>query len=304
MDSQEIKRLIQSLHLPAVGIAPASIPVPPPSYTNTALCPLAAGQGKERYQPIRLLPSCRSVIVILFPYFTGMEKESNLSLYCRSIDYHLIIQTYLHRIESLLHHAYPLCETRSLVDSSPLDERWLAYQAGLGFFGDNHFLIHPTYGSYCFIASVLTSLPLKADAPLPLSCRHCGRCLHTCPGHCFQNGTYTYERCKSFLTQKKGSLTPPEIAIIQKTPLIFGCDECQLVCPHNQDMPLTPISEFYEDRRITLTAEELQNLSNRQFRQAFGNRAFAWRGKQILLRNMGYLFSYHPGNRETTDTAT
>lgn len=297
MNSHDIKAFARTQHLDAVGIVPAHIPLPPPEYFSSPLCPLAAGHGNERYLPARLLPSCRSVIVIIFPYFTGLSEKSNLSMYCRSLDYHTIVSGYLHGIEKWLHDLVPDCETLSIIDTSPLDDRWLAYQAGLGFFGDNHCFINETYGSYCFIGSILTSLELTPDVPHANECRHCGRCAAGCPGQCFHNGSYHYETCKSFLTQKKGGLTPPEIAVIQKTPLVFGCDECQRVCPHNQAVSPTPLPEFYADRLLMLHGEEFAGLSNRQFQQAYSTRAFAWRGKRILLRNCGYLQSLKPGEQ-------
>lgn len=291
MNSLPLKAFAKTLGLDAVGIAPAVLPAPPPAYQQSPLCPLAAGVGSERYEPVRLLPSCQSVVVILFPYYVDAGEESNLSLYCRPADYHLIVRSYLDKITAFITADEPAADCRCIIDTSPLDERWLAYQSGLGFFGDNHCFIHEKYGSYCFIGAILTSLPLTPDTPRPdAACCHCGRCAVSCPGHCFTaDGRYDYSRCKSFLTQKKGSLTLPEIAILKKTPLIFGCDECQRVCPHNQHLPPTPIREFHADRLLTLDAAMLSPLSNRQFQQAYGTRAFAWRGKKILLRNLEYL---------------
>lgn len=285
MNSQAIKDFAKTLHLDAVGIAPAQLPLPPAAYRQSPLCPLASGTGMERYSPQRLLPSCQAIIVILFPYYIGPEAEGNVSLYCRSLDYHSIVHQYLEKIESFLRAAVPEIETRSIIDTSPLDDRWLAYQSGLGFFGDNHCFIHDRYGSYCFIGSILTSLPLEPDAPQVRECLHCGQCQARCPGRCFHDGRYDYRLCKSFLTQKKGSLSLPELQVLQQTPLLFGCDECQRHCPHNKDIVATPLPEFYENRLLTLHRNDISALSNRQFQTQYGTRAFAWRGKKILLRN-------------------
>lgn len=295
MNRTDIVAFLHSLQLDAVGIVPADVPLPPPSYTTSPLCPLAAGTGRERYEPCRLLPSCQSIIVILFPYYTGPE-HGNLSRYSRSRDYHTIVQNYLQRIEDFLHHHEGTCETLPIIDTSVLDDRWLAYQGGLGFFGDNHCFINDRYGSYCFIGSILTSLPLEADESLTKECHHCGRCAAACPGHCFHDGIYDYQYCKSFLTQKKGSITLPEIEVIQKTPLIWGCDVCQDVCHHNQGIAQTPLPEFYEDRLVSLRTEDIESLSNKQFQRTFGTRAFAWRGKKILLRNLAYMEDLQPRN--------
>ena len=341
MNSLHIKQFIYQLGIPCVGIAPGQFPAPPPPARP---CPLAAGQGAERYEPERLLSPCRSIIVMLFPYYVADPPTANLSLYCRSTDYHLLIRRYLQTVEAYLHQHYPSCRTLSVADTSPLADRYLAYLAGLGFIGDNDCFIHERYGSYCFIGSILTTLPLTPDTPLHRECYHCGACRHACPGHCFDGADYDYRLCKSYLTQKKGSLslpeievlrktplifgcdmcqavcphnaeipeTPlndfkenrlcksyltqkkgslslPEIEVLRKTPLIFGCDMCQAVCPHNAEIPETPLNDFKENRIYTLSHEAIASLSNREFQRKYGNRAFAWRGKKILLRNMEYL---------------
>lgn len=161
MTSQDIKDFAKTLGLDAVGIASAALSLPPASYEQSPLCPLAAGTGRERYTPTAVLPSCQSVIVVLFPYYTGDSATSNLSLYCRPRDYHLIAQAYLERITAYIHEKEPTAATTCVVDTSILADRWLAYQSGLGFFGDNHCFITEKYGSYCFIGSILTSLPLR-----------------------------------------------------------------------------------------------------------------------------------------------
>lgn len=295
MDRQKIKNFIHSLGLSCTGIAPAILPIPT---AKENICPLAAGQGAERYLPKALLPGCQSVIVVLFPYYAGDEGTHNISLYAQGEDYHWVIMTYLEKIRDFLETACPDSHHVCCADTSPLVDRWLAYQAGLGYFGDNYCFINPTYGSYCFIGSVLTTIDLTADVPLETDCGHCGACRTACLGSCLDGDVFHYEQCKSYLTQKKGSLTPPEISIIRKTPLIYGCDECQQVCPHNRDIPLTPLPEFRQSRLTWLAREDIALLSNRQFQAAYGKRAFAWRGKKILLRNMAYT-----GQSEALDQA-
>lgn len=285
----ELKAFAATLGLDCIGIAPAQLPYPEP--LPAAICPLAAGQGEERYAPTSLLPHCQSVIVILFPYYTGQDGQANVARYCRCHDYHSIVHDYLERISAYLRDHYPPHECLPIVDTAPLSDRWLAYQAGLGFYGDNHCFINERYGSYCFIGSILTTLPFEPDAPVQQECHHCGACHRACPGQCFAGRAYDYNRCKSYLTQKKGSFTLPEIDIMTKTPLIWGCDVCQDVCPHNQHIAMTPINEFYRNRLSFLSKEHLENLSNKQFQQAFGMRAFAWRGKKTLLRNIACLES-------------
>jgi epoxyqueuosine reductase QueG len=97
--------------------------------------------------------------------------------------------------------------------------------------------------------------------------------------------TINPKRCKSYLTQKKGSLTQDEKDIIRKTPLIWGCDVCQDVCPHNKSMQATAMEEFRTDLVNSIDIDELKRLSNREFRKKYGNRSFSWRGRDVLIRN-------------------
>ncbi len=288
IETTSLKAFAASLHLDCLGIAPAQLPIPPQT-GDIPICPLAAGQGPERYMPLSVLPECQSIIVILFPYYGGRDLHANLSQYCRCYDYHPVVHRYLDRIISYLTAHYPDSRHKAIVDTSPLADRWLAYEAGLGFYGDNHCFFNDTYGSYFFIGSILTTIPFQPDTPTAKECLHCGACHAACPGQCFSSGTYDYQLCKSYLTQKKGSFTLPEQKVMAKTPLIFGCDVCQDVCPLNKTVPLTPLPEVQQDRIAFLSREELESLSNKQFQKAFGMRAFAWRGKKTLLRNMDCL---------------
>lgn len=169
-------------------------------------------------------------------------------------------------------------------DTSPLADRYMAYLAGLGIFGKNRALINPIWGSYTNIGTLLTNLDLPPDKPMVGTCMSCNRCIQSCPGQSLGGKEFRYQTCKSYLTQKKGELPDDEVAIIQKSPLLWGCDICQDVCPHNRNVPMTPIKEF---RRIApyIKPDELEPMTNRQFKEAFGHRAFAWRGKATLWRN-------------------
>lgn len=288
MVNQRVADFIHSLGLDEFGIAPAQLDG---STDTNEICPIFPVQAHELFEPKRLLPGCQSIIVVLFPYYFHDTTASNLSLHSRSIDYHLIVHSYLDRIASFLKAQWPHSASHCIVDTSPLSDRWLAYKAGLGFFGENTFLINEKYGSYCFIGSVLTTIPFEPDVPQQKECLHCKACVTACPGHCLKNNSYTYKTCKSYLTQKKGDLTAQEIEIIRKTPYIYGCDECQRVCPHNKGIAETPIAEFKENRFQYLTSANIEDLTNKEFKEHYGNRSFAWRGKRILLRNIDYLQS-------------
>lgn len=159
MDKENLKAFCGGLGLTEVGIAPGRLPVPDPL---PEVCPLAAGKGPERYDLARLLPGCRAAVVVLFPYFLAPVEESNLSLYCQLTDYHKVVPLYLEKIAGWLQAQAPASQQMVIVDTSPLAERDLAVQSGVGFLGDNGCLINDTYGSWCFVGAVLTHPALGA----------------------------------------------------------------------------------------------------------------------------------------------
>lgn len=163
-------------------------------------------------------------------------------------------------------------------DNSPYHDRLLAYHAGLGVIGRNTCLIHPVYGSYVFIGYIVCeSLDLAPDKPLSGGCIGCGKCRTACHGNALQAEEIQIERCASHITQKKGDLSETEQSILLNNPLIWGCDTCQEVCPHNHSIPVTPILEFRQSLLPFLTQEDLLPLSGREFRARYRQRAFSWR---------------------------
>lgn len=298
IQSDDIKREAEKLRLDACGIASLDgMARLRDRLAEAGPVPFASENIEERLGADALLPGARSAIVLLFPYKPAAPEVGNIALYARPRDYHRINHTYLRTLSETLTALSPGAQFYPLVDTSPLVDRWLAWQAGLGFYGKNHCLIHPKYGSFFTIGALLTTLPLAPDTPLASRCGDCRRCIDACPGKALSERGFHPWRCKSYLTQKKEALSPEEAAIVKKTPLIFGCDACQLCCPWNQHAAPSPLPEMQENRIPTLTEEELSNLSNRAFERAYKDYAFAWRGKKILLRNLHLI----KNNKKETD---
>lgn len=227
-----------------------------------------------------------SAIVCLFPYFSGYHN-GNLSVYAYMRDYHIIIREKLEKIAGFIKSLDESIQCECFVDIGPNIDRKLAYRAGLGFYGKNNMLINSDLGSYFFIGYVRASLKLEADLPLEQNCMNCGKCIESCPGNALENG-FCISRCASHISQKKGELTIEEKEILKKTGLVFGCDTCQKVCPHN-DGKINAMSEFKKDLMFNIDIEDIKNISGKEFMRKYKDRAFSWRGRSVILRNLEIL---------------
>lgn len=223
-------------------------------------------------------PKACSVIVCAFPYYTDRTIPGNLCLYARVPDYHLVVRQLLNPVCKALEAAFPANRFVCFTDVSALPERTCGLRAGLGVIGKNGLLIHPQYGSFFVLGEIVTDLPLPPNRPLPGGCQNCGRCLRACPGGALSENGFQEERCLSFISQRKGTLTAQEEALMRQNRLVWGCDRCQLVCPHNANLLETPIAAFREHIEPTVTEENLSRLRK--------DRAFGYRSKALMLRNL------------------
>ncbi len=225
----------------------------------------------------------KSAVCCLFPYYVNDGKNTNISMYARGIDYHILAKE---KLSALLSPFTKNFEIR--VDIGPVDNTEVAYKSGLGVIGKNRLLINDALGSYFFIGYALTDLEIEPDTPISGSCLNCNRCILACTGGALSFDGFDITKCASHISQKKGELSEDEIKILKKSKLIWGCDTCQEVCPMNK-VPLLAMAEFKTDRIPYLKKEDIENLSNREFNEKFSGRAFTWRGKAVLLRNMELL---------------
>ncbi|WBW97870.1 tRNA epoxyqueuosine(34) reductase QueG [Oceanirhabdus sp. W0125-5] len=244
---------------------------------------------EKRINPRLTMEDCKSIIVGVFPYYKKSSEESNLAKYTQGVDYHFVINDMMNLLGDKIGEEVENFKYMSFTDSGPLVDRYVAYKAGLGFWGVNGHIINEKYGSYILIGYMLTNKEFKEyNTPLENgSCMRCMRCVKVCPGGAIK-GDYDINplKCKSYITQKKEELTCEEENILRKSHVIFGCDICQDVCPHNKNIEETHIAEFSEDLIRKITEDEINELSNKKFRKIYGRRAFGWRGRKILERNM------------------
>jgi epoxyqueuosine reductase len=250
---------------------------------NKVVPPFAENDLNKRINPFLIMEKAKSIIVILSSYHTNSNGE--ISEYARGKDYHIVLKEQMRRLINVLEkNGYAGID---FCDTGPLNERYLAYCAGLGFLGKNGFLINETYGSYTFIGYIITDCMLEAGEPMRKSCMGCEKCIQACPGGALSENGVDAQKCVSYLTQKNGHLTSEERDIIYKGGSVWGCDICQQVCPHNKYAEYSDIYAF-SDNLISYYRPN-ERISGRKFKKMYKERAFAWRGKQVLERNYGII---------------
>ncbi len=251
------------------------------------------GSLEKAVDPSLTLEDAKSVIVCLFPYYCGTADDANLSKYAYSLDYHIIVREKLEMVGMFLQTNIQGFNYKAFADNGPLAERYLAYKAGLGFYGINNHIITDKYGSYVFIGYLINNYPFEPDKPQNRTCYQCLNCVKKCPGQCIL-GDFTIDsfKCRSYITQKKEELTGEDIEILKRHHLIWGCDVCQDVCSHNENVKETIIKEFKQNLKYKIEYEELKQISNKEFLRRYRDRAFSWRGKGVLQRNYEIIHGY------------
>ena len=206
----------------------------------------------------------------------------------RPSDYHKILLKRIKALEARLHAQFGSFEARAYVDTGPVVERALATAAGLGWTGKNTCLIHPTLGSYGFLAVLLTSLAVEEEEALtvPDRCGSCRRCLEACPtGALIAPYRMDATRCISYLTiEHRGPIAPERMEAMGRQ--VFGCDICQDVCPWNRKAPLSADPELAARAELVNPALDwLAALEETEFERRFNGSPVRRAGFLGLRRN-------------------
>lgn len=247
---------------------------------------------KRKYLLDRVGISSGSVVVFTVPYLSeASNAKKNISAYAAPLDYHLFFDRLFSDLTAALKSRFPEFEFAGFSDHSPIDEIHAAARAGLGVIGKNHLLITEKYSSYVFIGALFTTAELPSHATDIAYCISCGRCAAACPVG------LDARLCLSALTQKKGTLFPEEAAIIARHGSAWGCDICQQVCPYTvsaikNKTIFSNIPFFNNDLMPYITSEKIKELSE----ERFAERAFSWRGRDVLLRNLSILEGIDDGS--------
>jgi epoxyqueuosine reductase len=240
------------------------------------------------------VPGMRSAVVVALNY-DGTQPEGSVARYARGDDYHRIMWDKLDHLGRWLH-ARTGAATRAFVDTGPVLERDLARRAGLGWFGKNTMLIHPTLGSYFFIGALFCDLELVADPPFEDEhCGTCTRCLDACPTQAFAAPrVLDATRCISYLTiELKGAI--PESLRPAVDDHLYGCDVCQEVCPWNQKFsrPLTEMALRAAPDRVRPDLPALLALDAAEWKRRFGASAITRAKRRGLARNAAVVLGNH-----------
>ena len=202
--------------------------------------------AKLRQDPTQLQPGALTVISVQLPYWptTARPAEAQLSdrdaayvsRYALGRDYHKVIRNRLQSLAKRLSEVAGPFTYRVFTDSAPIKEVALATQAGLGWEG-KHTLALDRQGSWFFLGEILCDLPLPEDSAIAPHCGECTRCIDSCPTSAITAAfRVDARRCISYLTIEHKDVIPVEFrkAIGNR---IYGCDDCQLVCPWNRFTP-------------------------------------------------------------------
>lgn len=245
---------------------------------------------EKRINPRASMENAESIIVCAFPYFVEDVVDSNLSKYCYGMDYHIVVKEKLQQIADYIDSEIEGFQYMIFSDNGPLVDRYLASVSGIGYYGINNNIITDEYGSFVFIGYIINNYYFEPDKKSEKSCVKCGKCITSCPGKAILGDfEMNPKKCLSYVTQKKEDLSEDEKIALKNNKKIFGCDICQDVCPHNISISKTNIKEFKEELIYNLKEEEINNISNKEFRRRYKEKAFSWRGKKIIQRNIEIL---------------
>jgi epoxyqueuosine reductase len=240
-----------------------------------------------------VLPGVKSVICLSTPYFTTPRtldyldepETGDISNYALNLDYHDLIQPRLRQLEAYLVEVFPGCQTKGYVDTGPILEKPLAEKAGLGWIGKHTNLLTEGVGSYYFLSEILVDVALPLSEAAQDHCGTCTACIDICPTRAIV-APYVLDsrKCISYLTIELKGAIPHEFrkAIGNR---IYGCDDCQIVCPWNSFAVATEEPAFKE-REGVKGLIELMELDEEGFRSRFRKSPVKRIKRRGLLRNV------------------
>ena len=224
---------------------------------------------EHRADVTTIVPGAKSVIVCAVAYKNSIsegypaEHRAKVASYALSTDYHTTIKQMLFELSARLKELCPTLSGRCFVDSAPIFEKRYAVEAGLGWIGRQSLLVTPEYGTFVLLGElVITEEVDSYDKPLiSLGCGECRRCMEACPNGAIKERHIDTSRCISCAT-----IESKEESSCELHGWIFGCDECQSVCPYNRKAPHYTNPRFTPRfNPIALSPEWWHNLTKEEF---------------------------------------
>ncbi len=238
-----------------------------------------------RADPSRLLEGCQTIISLAYPYPNARHETEDGYWVARYADpsredYHLRLKKLGEDLSGLIQKVYPGSGTRVCVDSSPILEKSVAWQSGLGFIGKNTLLIIPGHGSYFFLVEILTTVPLQHPIvePMPDQCGACTSCVEACPTGALEMPYHLDpSKCLAYLTiEYKGDISPALGPGMRGC--FLGCDRCQEACPFNKGVPTVSVS--------MPPTKEILRMGEEDFERRFGSTSLARPGIEKIKSNI------------------
>ncbi|MEZ9924030.1 tRNA epoxyqueuosine(34) reductase QueG [Vibrio breoganii] len=250
----------------------------------------------KRLHPDKLHPGTLRVISVRLDYLPpdahfasnlSDPSQAYISRYALGRDYHKLMRNKLKNLARKIEDELGELNYRPFVDSAPVLERPLAEKAGLGWTGKHSLLLDEEAGSWFFLGELLIGLPLPVDAPVENQCGKCRSCITSCPtGAIIEDGVIDARKCISYLTIEYDGIIEPDLSDAMGN-RIYGCDDCQLVCPFNRHAQLTQQADFH--RRESIKDSNLITLllwSEQEFLKNFEGSAIRRIGHLQWLRNL------------------
>jgi epoxyqueuosine reductase len=248
-----------------------------------------------RTDPRLLVPGAESVITLLLNYFPAEAQQPGtprISKYAFGRDYHEVIRDKIRIFLQRINEEIGEVHGRGFVDSAPVLERSWATRSGLGWIGKNGNLITKNGGSFYFIATLITDLPLRYDDAFAKDyCGSCRKCIDACPTDAIgEEKSIDGSKCISYFTIELKEMLIPQEMKGKFSDWAFGCDTCQDVCPWNRfssptrEPLFTPLPEI-----LNLSTSEWENMTEESFREIFRHSPIKRSKFHGIQRNLKFL---------------
>ena len=297
MTKAELETIAMAAGFDAVGVAPAVRAPHAEAFHEWlgngfhASMDWLAHEPERRCLPAMVLPGARSVIALAMNYYfpdplppEDAAARGRIARYARGRDYHNLIPKRLRMFDDAL--AAQGGRQRCFVDSGPILERDFAALAGIAWHGKSTLALHPKLGTWFLLAAVITTIEIKAGAPMRDHCGKCTRCIDACPTDAIVAPHHVdARRCISYWTIEHEGPLPDWIRPLLGD-RIFGCDDCLDACPWNRFAVASREAAFAVRAASRWPLRDYLALDEAAFRKLFEGSPIRRAGRQGFLRNV------------------